>query len=68
MKIKVFYLNTGVGNACAGHSIDIDCPASFLKINPSPMLTLGLTDPIGSIRDKESLFANDHFQEVCTPI
>lgn len=47
-KLSSFYLNTGVGKAWAGQRMSSVVPASFLNIKPSPMFTLGLTDPIGS--------------------
>lgn len=42
------YLKTGVGKAWAGQSKLSDWPDSRRNIVPSPVFTLGLTDPIGS--------------------
>jgi hypothetical protein len=48
-----FYLKTGVGNACAGHKRSMVCPDSFRNIVPSPIFSLGATEPTGSIFKKK---------------
>jgi len=50
-KVTVFYLNEGMGNACAGHSKLKPDPRRVLNIEPlEAVAKVGAFDPTGSKR------------------